>query len=154
KNDLIDSALLSNLLLSAGALSPSFSPDVMSYTVEVALPVQSVTVTATTSQNGSTIKINGTEVVSGTASTPILLNLGTNSVSLDVTLAGMNASHYVVEIHRGSRIDYVKASDSAKGDQFGGSVSLSGNTLAVGALARMGATGAVYVFTRSGTTWS
>ncbi|HEX7843858.1 MAG TPA: integrin, partial [Kofleriaceae bacterium] len=66
---------------------------------------------------------------------------------------------------------YVKASNTEGGDQFGGSVALSsdGSTLAVGANAESSAatgingnqgdnsaslSGAAYVFTRSGTTWS
>src|SRR6267154_1352198 len=65
---------------------------------------------------------------------------------------------------------YVKASNTESGDAFGGSVALSGdgNTLAVGAFGEASSTsgvgstpdeltsdaGAVYVFTRSGTTWS
>lgn len=64
---------------------------------------------------------------------------------------------------------YIKSSNSQSGDQFGNSVSLSNDTLAVGAVfedsAATGiggnqgdnsasASGAVYIFTRSGTTWS
>jgi len=66
---------------------------------------------------------------------------------------------------------YVKASNTGTGDNFGGSVALSndGNTLAVGAINEASITtgiggdesnnsasgaGAVYVFSRSGTTWS
>jgi len=66
---------------------------------------------------------------------------------------------------------YIKASNTAAGDEFGGSVALSadGATLAVGALDEDGAAtgvngdqsnntaanaGAVYVFTRTDTTWS
>jgi hypothetical protein len=51
---------------------------------------------------------------------------------------------------------YVKASNTASGDTFGGSVALSadGNTLAVGAYGASSFTGAVYVFTRAGATWS
>ena len=64
---------------------------------------------------------------------------------------------------------YLKASNTDAGDQFGYSVSLSGDTLAVGARYEgsnatgvggsqsnngAGGSGAVYVFTRSGTTWS
>ncbi|MCZ8221982.1 MAG: integrin [Acidovorax sp.] len=50
---------------------------------------------------------------------------------------------------------YVKASSATAGDRFGWSVALSGdgNTLAVGAQGDASATGAVYVFTRSGITW-
>lgn len=65
-------------------------------------------------------------------------------------------------------VDYVKASNANEGDVFGGAIALSGNgnTLAVGAHyeasaaagdqsnnAKLGA-GAVYVFTRTGSTWT
>jgi len=68
-----------------------------------------------------------------------------------------------------SQQNYVKASNTDAGDEFGISVALSDNTLAVGALLEdsnatsvdgdqndnsVSAAGAVYVFTRSGTTWS
>ncbi len=43
------------------------------------------------------------------------------------------------------------ADDTAKGKQFGRSVTLNGNTALIGA---MGNTGSVYVFTRNGTIWS
>jgi len=45
------------------------------------------------------------------------------------------------------------SSDGATGDQFGYSVSVSGDTAVIGALLH-GGTGAAYVFVRSGTTWS
>ena len=46
------------------------------------------------------------------------------------------------------------ASDAASGDQFGGSVSLSGTTAVAGAMGKSRSQGAVYVFTSSGTTWT
>ncbi|MBK9306700.1 MAG: cadherin-like beta sandwich domain-containing protein [Nitrospira sp.] len=63
---------------------------------------------------------------------------------------------------------YVKASNTGTGDRFGSSIALSGDTLAVGAPTEDGNgtganppdsgtivdSGAAYVFTRSGTTWS
>lgn len=64
---------------------------------------------------------------------------------------------------------YIKSSNSQSGDQFGNSVALSNDTLAVGAAGEDSAatgiggnqgdnsasgSGAVYVFTRSGSTWS
>jgi len=51
---------------------------------------------------------------------------------------------------------YIKASNTEMGDKFGFGVSLSanGNTLAVGAPEEDRSTGAVYVFNRSGGTWS
>ena len=63
---------------------------------------------------------------------------------------------------------YLKASNTQAGDYFGGSVAVSGDTIIVGATGEDSSTtgvnstpnesatdsGAVYVFTRSGTTWS
>ncbi len=51
---------------------------------------------------------------------------------------------------------YVKASNTERGDWFGTSVALSndGNTLAVGASLRFFGTGAVYMFSRNGGSWS
>ena len=50
----------------------------------------------------------------------------------------------------------ITASDGAIGDRFGASVSLSadGSTALVGAYAKSSNTGAAYIFTRSGSTWS
>ncbi len=46
------------------------------------------------------------------------------------------------------------AADGASGDQFGYSVAVSGNTLAVGAAAKASGRGSVYVFARAGTAWT
>ncbi|HEX3772104.1 MAG TPA: hypothetical protein VHV30_14610 [Polyangiaceae bacterium] len=46
------------------------------------------------------------------------------------------------------------ASDGAANDQFGYAVALSGNTLLVGAAGRTSGQGAVYAFTRTGSTWT
>ncbi len=45
------------------------------------------------------------------------------------------------------------ASDGAAGDSFGNSVSVSGDTVAIGAMAKGGTIGAAYVFKRTGTNW-
>ncbi len=45
------------------------------------------------------------------------------------------------------------AGDGAANDQFGGSVSVSGDTLAVGAAGSSSSRGAAYVFVRSGSSW-
>ncbi len=49
---------------------------------------------------------------------------------------------------------YLKASDTAIGDGFGDYVALRGGTLIVAATGRTGNQGALYLFARSGTTWS
>jgi hypothetical protein len=48
----------------------------------------------------------------------------------------------------------LNASDAGADDNFGASLALSGDTLVVGAPIKSSNTGAVYVFTRSGTDWS
>jgi hypothetical protein len=48
----------------------------------------------------------------------------------------------------------VTASDAAMGNYFGSSVAVSGGTAVVGAYGNNDSTGAAYVFTQSGTTWS
>lgn len=49
---------------------------------------------------------------------------------------------------------YIKASNTQAADLFGSSLTLSGETLAVGALGQGSFSGAVYVFTRNGSSWS
>jgi hypothetical protein len=88
--------------------------------------------------------------------------------------AALNAGAVYIFIHSGgvwSQQAYIKASNTGAGDSFGGSVSLSedGNTLAVGASDEAsaatgvdgnqasntaGSSGAVYIFTRTGVTWT
>ena len=49
---------------------------------------------------------------------------------------------------------FLKGSGAAAYDNFGWSLALSGDTLAVGAHRKDNSTGAVYIFTRSGTSWT
>jgi hypothetical protein len=57
-------------------------------------------------------------------------------------------------VARASRQATLTASDGAKHDNFGWSVAIAGSTAVVGADAKNSGTGAAYVFTRSGTTWT
>ena len=95
---------------------------------------------------------------------------GANGDGTDNSASGSGAA-YVFTRSGGvwSQQAYLKASNTEAGDRFGGAVSLSGDTLVVGAVAEdsnatgvngdetdnsASDSGAVYVFTRSGTTWS
>ncbi len=72
------------------------------------------------------------------------------SANLEDTTADDSGAAYVF-LRNGttwSQEAIIKASDAAKSDNFGTSLSLSGEKLAVGA------NGAAYVFSRSGTTWT
>lgn len=53
-----------------------------------------------------------------------------------------------------SQLKYLKGDNAAPGDNFGDTVAISGSSIAVGATGRDASTGAVYVFTGSGSSWS
>jgi hypothetical protein len=130
----------------------------------------SITITPTAADAGSTIKVNGQAVASGHSSQNISLNPGQNTVTVVVTAAdGVTTKTYTITANMLSQEAYAKASNTDAGDLFGWSVSVSGDTLAVGAVWEAsnatgidgdqtnnteGQTGAVYVFIRSGATWT
>jgi hypothetical protein len=76
---------LSNLLFSAGALSPNFSSDTTNYTVTVPYFSFSAYVTPTASYPGAAITVNGTAVPSGTTSAAMALNVGPNPFTVVCT---------------------------------------------------------------------
>jgi hypothetical protein len=111
-------------------------------------------------------------VTLGTPSALQVLPLGTTTIDVDVAAEGGLTKTYQVVINRGAKIveqmAYGKASNTGAIDQFGSSVALSGDTLAVGAYTESGgatgvngnqsdnsasSAGAVYIFQRTGTTW-
>jgi ABC-type Fe2+-enterobactin transport system substrate-binding protein len=125
------------------------------------------------SSNVSSAKVNGTPVTLGQETAPIALPLGTLMVPVAVTVSGGLSKTYQLVFERGAsvldQVAYGKASNTGAGDAFGRSVALSGDTLAVGALDEASAAtgvngnqtdntafraGAVYVFVRTGTTWT
>lgn len=78
-------ATLSALSLSNGTLSPSFASATVSYTASVANSVASITVTPTTNQGSAAVTVNGIAVTSGSPSSAISLNVGTNIITTVVT---------------------------------------------------------------------
>jgi hypothetical protein len=94
---------LSGLVLSAGALSPAFSPSVTNYTAAVNNATASVTVTATAAAPDDVeISVNGVSAVSGRGSV-ISLNTGVNTINILVSaLDDFDAlTSYVVTVTRG-----------------------------------------------------
>lgn len=92
---------LAGLTLSAGSLSPSFSSGTSSYTATVANSISSLTVTATVSAGGATLKLNGVTLGSGVTSGEISLNVGSNTLTLVVTAPdGSRSSTYTVGVTR------------------------------------------------------
>jgi hypothetical protein len=94
-------AELSNLGLSAGTLSPTFSDGTMNYTASVSGAVTSLTVTPTLADTNATVTVNGNTVTSGMASGAISLNVGANTLTILVTAQdGTTTNTYIVEVTR------------------------------------------------------
>jgi hypothetical protein len=164
-----DASLLA-LGVSPGMLSPAFAPSVTLYKVLVGSKVSTVQVTATASAPGDRLEANGVALSSGVPSSPIQLT-GTMTTIL-VTVRGRDETvqmYTVVVTRPQGSIDYLKASNTGANDRFGTSVSLSSDTLAVGSIFESSkatgvngdqhdnsaeASGAVYVFRRTGALWT
>ena len=94
-------ATLSNLTVSSGTLSPSFSAGTLSYSASVANAVSSITVTPTTTSSAATVKVNGVAVSSGSASGSTTLLVGSNTLTLVVTAQdGSTTSTYTLIVTR------------------------------------------------------
>ncbi len=168
---LLSDGALSSLTASAGALSPAFASTTTTYTLTLLPGDADPTLTpAVAFPAHATITVDGVTVASGAASAPIALDgFAPRAVDVTATSDGGASISYTVAIRR--RSVYLKASNTGDNDHFGGAVALSadGATLAVGAWREASnatgiggdqandaanAAGAVYVFTRAGTTWS
>jgi hypothetical protein len=83
---------------------------------------------------------------------PAALDAGREGLSIRIEDRG---AVYPIEVDPvWSQQQKLIASDGAPGDSFGGSVALSGDTAIVGTRSNASATGAAYVFTRSGSSWT
>jgi hypothetical protein len=93
---------LSAIALSSGTLSPVFAPSTTTYTVNVSNSINSITVTPTKAAfNFGTITVNGSSVTSGTASSALPLNVGTNTITIAVTAEnGTTTSTYTLTVNR------------------------------------------------------
>jgi hypothetical protein len=172
-------ATLASLSINGADLDPAFDSSVTDYTAAVGFAAKSTQVTATAEDVSANVSVNGTAVNSGVASDSIPLDVGTNTITVNVTAEdGTTTQTYTVVVVRQkapafAQTAYVKASDTGVFDEFGKSVALSadGSTMAVGAddgisdllfeaidaKSKVGVslTGDVHVFTRdSGGTWA
>jgi len=96
---------LSALTLSAGSLSPVFSKATKSYGVTLPNATTGITVTATTSGTNATLAVRvnaGTyaTVASGTPSQTLALDVGENSIDIQVTAENGSKSTYTVSVTR------------------------------------------------------
>ena len=120
-------------------------------------------------QFGTTVSVSGDTVAIGSWGE----DSNANGLNGDQGNNSLNASGAVYVFTRSgttwSQQAYLKASNAGALDQFGSAISLSGNTLVVGAVGESSnatgvngneannselSSGAAYVFTRSGTTWN
>lgn len=176
-------ATLSALTVSAGPLAPAFDSKVLAYAAgSTRVPLVGVgttIVTATTTSPGARLTIAAVAAKSGTPTpAPLLQRYGPTPSSIDVTVAAADPKTppvtYTVTLSGVVGVDYLKASNAREVSLFGNAVAVSGDTLVVGAPGEMSnatgvncspspacqndvsanASGAVYVFTRTGTTWS
>jgi hypothetical protein len=155
---------------SVGALAPSFNPTTLEYGLNVPSTTASLTLTPAVLYPGhATIRINGVVVASGSASAPIPITGAITAITITVVDEIGTAETYTVVVARAST--YIKASNTDAADYFGVAVALSadGSTLAVGARGEDSSAttiggnqaddsaslaGAVYIFARTGATWS
>ncbi|MCJ8166670.1 Ig-like domain-containing protein [Pontibacter sp. E15-1] len=91
---------LSALTLSSGTLSPTFAAGTTSYTASVPNSTTSVTVTPTVADAKATVKVNGTAVTSGNASGAIALNVGSNTITVNVTAEDESTKAYTLTVNR------------------------------------------------------
>lgn len=92
---------LSSLTLSGGVmLDKMFTSDMLYYDASVAYEVDTLSVTPTVANGGATVKVNGANVSSGTASDNIALNVGVNPIDIEVTAANGLKRTYTVWVMR------------------------------------------------------
>ncbi len=165
-------ASLASIVVSGIAPAVPLTPETDDYVIDLPLSQPSVTLTATATTTGDTLTIAGSPAESGTSTAPITLALGDNSIEISVeNVLGWQRA-YRLNLRRADQLAqyaYGKASNIGDGDQFGTSLVIAGDTLAIGApFEDSGATGidkdqddddnfansgAVYVFRRLGAIW-
>jgi|GEM_PF-3899272 len=91
-------AQLTNLIVSAGALSPDFTPATAAYAVSVPDSVAFIAITPS-ADPAATITVNGTPIASGAAAT-INLSTGANVITIVVTGKDLSTYTYTVTVTR------------------------------------------------------
>ncbi|MCK4704981.1 MAG: cadherin-like beta sandwich domain-containing protein, partial [Gammaproteobacteria bacterium] len=159
-------------------LDQTFQTNQPDYTASVGFLSKSIHIKAIATDPGASITVNDVAVGADNLTPLVSLVVGVNpAINIVVTHTGVTKTYTLVVTRTNASTfaqeAYIKASntDVATSDEFGYSVSVSGDTLAVGARyedssflginntpdnnddAAVNA-GAVYVFTRSGATWT
>ncbi|WP_159887126.1 cadherin-like beta sandwich domain-containing protein [Paenibacillus puerhi] len=98
---------LSQLALSAGALTEAFSADKAHYTATIPANETALRLTPTAEKSGTTIAVNGHMVASGTASPTIPLHEGENRIVIQTFGPDSITDSYTVTINRSGPVDNV-----------------------------------------------
>ncbi len=115
-------ASLSALTTTAGALTPSFATATYAYSAAVSNATTSVTVTPTRNESHATIqaRVNGgtySSVTSGSASSALALNVGTNPIDVKVTAQdGTTIKTYTITVTRPSNDTTLSAMSISSGN--------------------------------------
>jgi hypothetical protein len=119
---LSDVSTLSSLELSSGTLSPSFESSILNYTTSVPMAATSITLTPTLTSPLATVKVNGTNVASGSVSDSIPLTFGSNTITI-VGLAqdGTSTTAYTLTVMK------YQLSLVNQGNALGGTFSMTWN---------------------------
>jgi len=92
---------LASLSLSTGTLAPAFNPETTGYTAQINHTTTSITLTATASDANSVLTLNGAEIISGTASGPVPLSVGSNVIAIvNAAVNGEVEKTYTLNITR------------------------------------------------------
>lgn len=100
-----NNSLLSALTLSAGSISPSFSSEINSYTVNLPDTVNKVTVTPFKDDSAASIEVRSNNgyyksVISGNTSDSLSMLTGSNTIDILVTAQDNSTSLYTIKVTR------------------------------------------------------
>ncbi len=98
------SSQLTNLTISAGTLTPAFTPTILTYTDTVGPDVASVIITPTALDPQAIIKINNLVSPSGQPKS-VTLNYGVNNIVVNVTAGDGSQNNYTIAVTRAGNAD-------------------------------------------------
>lgn len=140
-------------------LSPVFESQLVNYSAAVSVFRRGVLVSAVPIDPTTTITIAGMAVAAGIESSRIMLTPGANPITVVAHALDGTETTYTVDVARRTITQeaYIKASNTVAADDFGNAIARSGDTLVIGAPyedTTAANSGAAYVFTRTGSTWT
>jgi hypothetical protein len=98
---LSNNAILKSITLARSSLSPVFTQSKLNYSASVANDVSSIALTPTAAHPYATIRINGAIAKSGASSSRISLNVGSNSIVIQLTAEdGITTRTYKLTVNR------------------------------------------------------